>query len=391
LAGLGARLGAVLLAQVWLAGCAGTPPGAGLRPSSEQDPKLAAVEFGLVSLGDVSWDGFTMPVVAGDGRAVAVQVDSVPDWPTRLGTTDAPKRHAGTVAIHPIEAGGLGAPRSLGPDLLLGRSWVDGAGGGALVEQPQPGGGRRLGVMSSEAGTVQWLLEDGATNVGAWVVRSADGMVMTWCRRAAGARAWSVEQAAFERVRDDWLPRAQGAGPSIAPVDGVEWSGPCLIDGVLTAIQVRDGVLRAMAFDASSARSEPALLHGAVLSMRGTREMAWQCVNALGPTCATDAQALLFHPRFNRLATWSPRTQDAPTLLPEGTTGMLPCGHHCLWTSNDRVWACSGPIPEPSRRVLVSEGTWMLLHAQGRSALLARPDGRSLRIYRLTFAPPPGV
>jgi hypothetical protein len=41
--------------------------------------------------------------------------------------------------------------------------------------------------------------------------------------------------------------------------------------------------------------------------------------------------------------------------------------------------------------VLVTEGTWMLLHAQGRSALLARPDGRSLRIYRLTFAPPPGV
>lgn len=374
-----------------LVGCSGGPPSAPVRPSTEQDPKLAAVEFGLVALGDVAWDGFTMPVVAGDGSAIAVQTDSVPDWPTRLGTTDTPKRNAGTVALHAVEPGGLGAPRTLGPDLFLGRCWIDGAGGGALIEEPQPGGARRLGVMSPIDGAVQWLLEDGATNAGAWAVAHEDRIVITWCRRAAGARAWSVEQSSFERIRESWLPCADGAGPSIAPVDGVEWSGPCMIDGVLTAIQVRDGVLRAMAFDASPARSEPAPLQGAVLSMRGTREMAWQCVSALGPTCTAGSTSLLYHPRFGRLATWSPRTDDAPTLLPEGTTGMLSCGRQCLWSTDDRVWACSGATPDPSRRVLVAEGTWILLHAQGQTALLARPNGRLLRIYRMTFAPPRGA
>ena len=377
---------AVVLAT--LAGCSGGPPSTLVRPSSEQDPKLAAVEFGLVALGDVAWDGFTMPVVAGDASAIAVQVDSVPDWPTRLGTTDAPKRNSGTVALHAVEPGGLRAPRTLGPDLFLGRCWIDGAGGGALIEEPQPGGARRLGVMSPFDGSVQWLLDDGATNAGAWVTGHGDRIVVTWCRRAPGAWSWSVEQAPFERGHEGWLPCADGAGPSIAPVDGVEWSGANLIDGVLTAIQVRDGVLRAAAFDASPARSEPAPLQTAVLSMRGTREMAWQCVNALGPTCTSGSTSLLYHPRFSRMATWDPRTDEAPTLLPEGTTGMVRCEHHCLWTSSDRVWACSGPTPDPARRVLVAEGTWILLHAQGTSVLLARPNGRSLRIYRLTFAPP---
>lgn len=381
-------LGILAAVHVWLGGCSSAPSGLGVRPSSEQDPKLAAVEFGLVSLGDVAWDGFTMPVVAGDGSAIAVQTDSVPDWPTRLGTTDAPKRNAGTVAMHAVEPGGIGAPRSIGPDLLLGRAWIDGAGGGALVEEPQPGGARRLGVMPPTDGAVQWLLEDGATNAGAWAAAHDDRIVITWCRRAAGARSWSIEQSSFERVQEGWLPCADGAGPSIAPVDGIEWSGPCMIDGVLTAIQVRDGMLRAMAFDASPARSEPAQLQSAVLSMRGTREMAWQCVSALGPTCTTGSTPLLYHPRFSRLAMWNPRVEEAPTLLPEGTTGMLACERHCLWTSSDRIWACAGSTPNPTRRVLVAEGTWILLHARGQSALLARPNGRSLRIYRLTFAPP---
>jgi hypothetical protein len=383
-------LGVAVVTQFLLIGCSGIPAVSGVRPSSEQDPKLASVEFELVVLGDIKWDGFTMPVVACDASAIAVQTDSVPDWPTRIGTTDAPKRNAGTVALHALESGGLGAPRTLGPDLLLGRCWIDGAGGGALIEEPQPGGARRLGVMSPIDGSVQWLLDDGSTNAGAWVTGLGDRVVVSWCRRAPGARSWSVEQAAFERTREWWLPCADGAGPSIAPVDGVEWSGVNLIDGVLTAIQVRDGVLRAAAFDASPARSEPAPLQTAVLSMRGTREMAWQCVNALGPTCTTGSNSLLYHPRFSRIATWHPQTDEAPTLLPEGTTGMVQCENHCLWTSADRVWACSGPTPDPARRVLVAEGTWILLRAKNSSALLARPHGRSLRIYRLTFAPPHG-
>lgn len=362
----------------------------GVRPSSEQDPRLAAVEFGLVALGDVAWDGFTMPVVAADGRAIAVQADSVPDWATRLGTTDAPKLRCGTVEIHPIEVDGLGAPRSSGPDLLLGRCWIEGDGGGPIVEGPRPNGSRWLGVLSPATGEIHWMLEDDATNAGAWSVVDGDRVVMAWCRRGPGASAWSLEQAAFERIRGGWVPCAAGAGPSIAPVDGVEWSGPCLRDGVLTAIQVRDGVLRAVAFDASPARSEPAMLRSAVLSLRGTRDMAWQCVSALGPTCTTGSGTLVYHPRFSRLATWEPRTEEAPTLLPEGTTGLLACDGHCLWNSADRVWACAGPSPDPTRRVLVAEGTWILLRAHERTVLLARPSGRSLRIYRLTFAPPRG-
>ncbi|MBM4110334.1 MAG: hypothetical protein FJ254_03110 [Phycisphaerae bacterium] len=383
-------IGVVSIAALWMTGCSSAPSSASVRPSAEQDPKLASVEFGLVSLGEVAWDGFTMPVVARDGSAMAVQADSVPDWATRLGTTDAPKRKAGTVTIYPIEPSGLGLPRTQGPDLLLGRAWINREGGGAIVEEPQPGGARRIGVMSPSDGAVQWLLEDGATNTDAWVEDHGDGIVMIWCRRAAGARSWSVEQAAFEWVRCSWLPRADGAGPSIAATDGVEWSGPCMIDGVLTVIQIRDGVLRAMAFDASPARSEPTMLRSALLSMRGTREVAWQCVSAIGPTCTTGSTALLYHPRFSRLASWSPRSDEAPTLLPEGTIGMLQCGEHCVWSSSDRVWACSGPRADATKRVLVAEGTWIVLQSQGRTAMLARPIGRSLRIYRLTIAPPRG-
>ena len=158
-----------------------------------------------------------------------------------------------------------------------------------------------------------------------------------------------------------------------------------MADGLLTAVQLRDGVLRLLAFDASPARTEPALVRSSVLSMRGTREAAWQCIDALGPTCRVDDRIVFLHPKFGRLATWAPRTEDAPTLLPEGTAGLLRCGEYCLWSTGDRVWACRGPAPDPARRVLVAEGTWILLHAAPGSALLGRPHGRALRIFRVNF------
>ncbi|MFZ9689610.1 MAG: hypothetical protein ACO3DS_07205 [Phycisphaerales bacterium] len=367
------------------AGCDSTPSLPTIRPSAEQDPRLAAIEFGLVSLGEAPWDGFTMPVVAGDGSAIAVQEDSVPDWSVRLGTADSSPAGCGSVALHAITPGGLRPAVPTAPRLLLGRCWIDGPSGGVLVEQPQDGGGRRLGVLSSVDGSVQWLLDDGATNTRAWVEPDGDRIVIGWCRRAAGTRSWSVDQAAFDRRSGAWMPCADGAGPAVGAVEGVSWGGPCMADGLLTAVQVRDGVLRLLAFDASPARTEPALVRSSVLSMRGTREAAWQCIDALGPTCRVDDRIAFLHPKFGRLATWAPRTEDAPTLLPEGTAGLLRCGEYCLWSTGDRVWACRGPAPDPARRVLVAEGTWILLHAAPGSALLGRPHGRALRIFRVNF------
>lgn len=370
-------------------GCGSTPSLPAIRPSAEQDPRLAAVEFGLVSLGEAPWDGFTMPVVAGDASAIAVQADSAPDWPTRLGTGDAPAQRCGSVAVHPIGAGGLGKPTTAGPDLLLGRCWLDGPHGGVLVEQPLAGGARRLGLLAASDGGVQWLLDDGSANTGAWIAPHGERILLTWCRRSPGTTAWSIDQAAFDRRGDAWTPCADGAGPALAAAAGVEWTGPCVVDGLLTALQLRDGVLRLIAFDASEARSEPALVRSTLLSMRGTREAAWQCVNGLGPTCSVGGELAFLHPRFNRLARWSPRTADAPTLLPEGTTGILRCGEHCLWSTGDRVWACRGSEPDPSRRVLVAEGTWILMHAGNDLAILAKPAGRALRVYRLNFVKAP--
>lgn len=385
--------GAACAALLALAGCGAPPSLVPPRPSDVQDPRLPSVEFSLRALGDVPWDGFTIPVVATDGSFVAVQTDSVPDWPSRLGTSDTPVRRCGSVTIRPISDAGIGPGTTVGPELLLGRCWVGGPHGGVVVESPADGGARRLGVLAPGAAEPRWLLDDGATNAGAWAVPMDDRLLLVWCRRSPGRREWSLEQAVFEWSGTEWLPCAAGAGPSLSADSGTAWSGPCLVEGLVTAIAYRDGVLRLTAHDASPQRSAPALVRDATLTMRGTREAGWQSVSALGSTCLSDGRLVLLHPQFSRLAVWSPASQAAPVLMPEGTIGMVAANGRCLWATRESVWVCAGNEPDRDRRILVANGTWILLHADGDHALVARPQGDALRLYRIGFIDrsPPAV
>ncbi len=328
-----------------------------------------------------------MPVVSDDGRWCAVQRDSVPDWGTRTGTSHEPKARAGTVDLYELLPRGVSAPQSHGPNCLLGRCAVIGESTAFVVEEPRPDGARRLGLVRPTE-EIEWLLDDGASNSCAWVTAAPGAVHAVWCRRAPGARWPGIEQAMFSRRDDGWMLEPLAAGPGIPATEGVEWSGPVISDGVLSAIQLRDGVLRAASFDASAARAEAIPTQSAILSMRGTRDMAWQSVAALGPACLQGSTVGLMHPKFGRLAFWDPRVGAAPNLAPMGASGVARSGHRTLWSTADRLWVCDGALPDEAGSIMVAEGLWLPLQTRGEDAIVARPMGRALRLYRLSFVAP---
>lgn len=135
-------------------------------------------------LGQVAYDGRTLPVVSPDGRHLATQVGAAPPWGVSLGI-DAEPAPLSAVRVHTVDRGGVRpagwsvipptgpagsgaggasaadeAARGLSePGLLLGRGATN---LGVLVEQATPTGGRRVGLLSWETGRVGWLTPEGA-------------------------------------------------------------------------------------------------------------------------------------------------------------------------------------------------------------------------------------
>ncbi|MBA4028551.1 MAG: hypothetical protein C0475_05370 [Planctomyces sp.] len=159
------------------------PPSSPAQAQSGTGPALTqgAARVLVRGLGEVAYDGRTLPVVSPDGRHLATQVGAAPPWGVSLGI-DAEPAPLSAVRVHTVDRSGVrpaawsvippaGAPqRARGPDpapapdeptrglsepgLLLGRGATN---QGVLVEQATTTGGRRIGLLSWQTGQVRWV------------------------------------------------------------------------------------------------------------------------------------------------------------------------------------------------------------------------------------------
>ncbi|MGQ0627284.1 MAG: hypothetical protein ACT4PL_04190 [Phycisphaerales bacterium] len=115
---------------------------------------------GVKALGEIGYDGLTLPLCSPDGRYIVTQVDQAPTWPMILAepTREAPvvraRQRVYDLSMQPptwVEPAspGLGG-------VLLGRS-ADARG--YLVEAPRPDGARWIGRVGWISGEVEWLIQ----------------------------------------------------------------------------------------------------------------------------------------------------------------------------------------------------------------------------------------
>lgn len=166
------------------------PVGTSLTPSSATSTTRVAAA--IRPLGEVPYDGLTLPLVTPDGRWIVTQVGSLPPWESVLAESEAvPVPSSAIVAFEVIDGALRTAPWAVpsaeAPSptvgLLLGRSTGD---GWALVERPNDDGSRWLGRLDLATGAVEWLVQGEAVNAQALLLR--DGTLI-YTRRAVGEPA----------------------------------------------------------------------------------------------------------------------------------------------------------------------------------------------------------
>lgn len=166
---------------------------------SVADAGSGRVLFAMQALGEVPYDGQTLPLIstgADGGRWVASQVGPPASWGAVLAE---PGRTAGLsrVSVFDLAARPVAPPAwassmaagtlpALSPGYLLGRG-ADAQG--FLIELPRPDGSRWLGRVAWETGAVSWLVQDAWCNAHAVPLGGPAGGAgeIVYTRRAAMA------------------------------------------------------------------------------------------------------------------------------------------------------------------------------------------------------------
>jgi len=331
-----------------------------------------------VPLGFANADGVSPPVVAPNGRFLAVQRAPAPGWVDLVGWRAEMPSPAPAIALIPIEEetglGPLTVPRE---PLLLARGATD---EGVLVESPRPDGGRRIGLAAWEDGEVEWLVED--DGVAAMATLGADGS-LAWCRSERVGDPASLRLLDRDGELREWLPPPEST-----------WMLPSFSgDGSrLFALLLEDGRARLASFDL---RNPEAGIETWAFSDRIDAPAALRAVLATGPDASPPGEAswLLLHPEWNALARWHPG-EGRIDRLPAGTfafTARLPSGR--ILADTDGIWHVRDGLDEAAPRLdLLLEGPWIPrvirpdVGDDDARLLLLQPDATGFRVIELLVA-----
>lgn len=378
---MSARLGlAALVACATLLGCAANaPPPSTVATRAPETPASSRrdtpvgetrissgeIQYSFMRLGRVPHDGFALPVPDASGGHLAVQERSTADWPTLLASLDGGVPEAGTVSLHSISKGTLTHVASAGPDLLLGRMSTPGSStmgvthpAGVLVESPRLDGSRWIGVLPWDASdsqdaagsgrAVRWLARDTAVNAFA-------------AASASGALAWSVRERGVPYFGLAVLDGAEG--PRVLPApDGASLVAPFFAsDGRhLYVLRLGDGTLSLLAYPWPAPQGAEAFaawkpVAELPLSWRADARTAYQAVVPLGASAATTrGHAMIFHPRFGRIAVWDPAT-GAVSLASSDSLAATDLGNDALAVGGRRRLAVE-PYPTEGGAVDARDG-----------------------------------
>ncbi len=244
-------------------------------------------------LGSIPYDGFTLPVIAPDGRHFAVQGTGGATISARLASPQAPLPRS-QITQYRIEANGLLKVAESEPGLLLGRG---ASFAGCLCEGPRPGGGRAIGVLPWGENEVEWIVDDGRANAFASLAPDA---TLAWCARDAVGGAWSLA-IRMESASDDLV---------IPPPEGGSWLYPVAVSRhCVCALLLRDGVASFAQFDPSDA---PSTRRTPTLSQVSDRMDIQLASQMFAPQQGLDAltpggEVLYFNPATRAIAAWNPK------------------------------------------------------------------------------------
>ncbi|MBU3727728.1 MAG: hypothetical protein FGM37_00540 [Phycisphaerales bacterium] len=354
------------------------------------------IQYSFVRLGRVPHDGFALPVTDPSGSFIAVQERSSADWPTLLASVDGGVPEAGAVAIHAISGATLVPKASAGPDLLLGRMCTPGSSAvgvthpaGVLVESPRLDGSRWIGVLpwdaagaadtSGGSGAVRWIARNSAVN--AFAAAHTDGSL-----------AWSARERGVPHFGLAVLDGPEGARVLPAP-DGASLVAPFFAaDGRhLYALRLGDGTLTLVAYPWPAPRGAEAFaawkpVAELPLSWRADARTAYQSVVPLGASASTTrGHAMVFHPRFARIALWDP-SSGAVSLASADSLAATDLGNDAVAVGGRRRLAVepyptSGDATDSRAGISVIEAPWVprgpaILNGSG--VLAFRPEAREI-------------
>lgn len=327
---------------------------------------------------------------------LAVQDRSTADWPTLLASVDGGVPEAGTVSIYAIGEGSLVRRSMAGPDLLLGRMGTPGSSAmgathppGVLVESPRLDGSRWIGVLpwdsaeargsTGDSSNVRWLARNSMVN--AFAAASADG-----------ALAWSVRERGVPFFGLAVLDGAEGTRVLPAP-DGASLVAPFFsADGRhLYVLRLGDGTLTLVAYPWPAPRGEDAFaawrpVGELPLSWRADARTAYQSVVPLGASAATTrGHAMIFHPRFGRIALWDPESGTV-SLASADSLAAMDLGKDAIAVGGRRRLAvepypASGDAIDARAGISVIEAPWVPRGPAprgGTGVLAVRPEGREI-------------
>jgi len=174
------------------------------RPLSEMmKPGATATSaqstMAIRTVGELPYDGLTLPLVSADGRYLVTQVDEPPGWEMLLaeGTPPQPVRARQRVydllstpptVVEPRTppSGGL----LLGRSVSAARPTADGSEeAGYLVEQINADGSRSIGRVGFRSGDVEWLVRDEMVN--AFAIEGHN-QLLVYCTRGMKDPAFSL-------------------------------------------------------------------------------------------------------------------------------------------------------------------------------------------------------
>ncbi len=391
---LGARTGMTVGAIVCAMVCAScvkqvTPLGPGrlivnsggsdtiVRSESGAVTRDTAFGFQLNSMAPVRTDGFFLPLASSDGMRLAWQQESNFNWPMLLALPDAPRAVLGVVSVRALDD--LEPTHTFSGAYMLGRSCnMD----GVLVESPQKDGTRWIGVLPWNGSDARWLLQDAKVNAFACFVPRGE---LAWSHREIGERGFSLTVNRPEG-KFQW-PRK----------DNESWMFPIVASDGIFAAHLRDGVLQLAYLPLRAGQTMPteesrsAIIQRSI-SLRGSEQMAYQCLGSLPPDRAVlaDGSLLFFHPDYGRMAIWQPRN-DTITPLPMGTlSASAKNSTQLLISSRDSLARLMMPLDSEHGPVTLVEQPWIARTPSGEGSgagriILFLPTAKECKIAELNL------
>jgi len=317
-------------------------------------------------VGSIPYDNQTLPIVSPDGRFVATQTGTPPEWDSVFARPGAAPPTTSRIEIYELPYTGVGTapPRRhviVDEAALLGRSCDD---TGFLIEAPQVDGSRWIGKVAWRTGNVRWLVSD-RQRVSAFPALGPGGR-LAWSSRLVGSEE-PFELHVRRGEREFRIPAAQADW--LMPT----WSCAGAGDGLFAMLLGPGGTLDAVFMDAiSSGDAQRSMQRLALVTEGAGIDTAYQAVSAtvavVGPQPSHD-QLMFYHPHQVRAAMWRP--PGRPLMADENSLAVIADGDDFLLVSTTEEIVRRGIFNALLRTKLM------------KGIQLARPTTSSRRPYLL--------